>query len=483
MRLGIKHASALEEGFKQSNERNGPTSVPARKASKRKHFTQRIFFIYPPKKSPFSQATGGSLHMTSHTKSSGSVDVAIIGSGPYGLSLAAHLGARGVEHRIFGEPMGSWKNNMPAGMLLKSFPWASNLSEPGSEFTVKQFCTERALPYHDELMPLQLSRFIEYGEAFRMRYVPHVERRTLTALEPSTSGFRASFDDGETVHARRVVMAVGLQAFRHLPQEAEHLPADLCSHSGEYGSLERLKGMEVIVVGSGSSATELAALLRERGVSVSLVARAPRLDFAGRPRPRSLFERSTAPTSGIGHGWSLGVCARYPQLIRLLSEEQRVRLANASALGPLGGAFVRDRVIGKVPLWLGRALQGIETFNSKVTVDLVDAGGAPHSLRGDHVIFATGYKIDVGRLRFLSQKLLHRIRMVERAPQLSAHYETSVPGLHFIGPAAANSFGPVCRFVHGTYHPARHLARYLSGVTAPFRPAIRVQSFERTVRP
>jgi hypothetical protein len=421
--------------------------------------------------------------MTSHTKSSDSVDVAIIGSGPYGLSLAAHLGARGVEHRIFGEPMGSWKNNMPSGMLLKSFPWASNLSEPGSEFTVKQFCTERALPYHDELMPLQLSRFIEYGEAFRMRYVPHVERRTLTALEPSTSGFRASFDDGETVHARRVVMAVGLQAFRHLPQEAEHLPADLCSHSGEYGSLERLKGMEVIVVGSGSSATELAALLRERGVSVSLVARAPRLDFAGRPRPRSLFERSTAPTSGIGHGWSLGVCARYPQLIRLLSEEQRVRLANASALGPLGGAFVRDRVIGKVPLWLGRALQGIETFNSKVTVDLVDAGGAPHSLRGDHVIFATGYKIDVGRLRFLSQKLLHRIRMVERAPQLSAHYETSVPGLHFIGPAAANSFGPVCRFVHGTYHPARHLARYLSGVTAPFRPAIRVQSFERTVRP
>ena len=68
--------------------------------------------------------------------SSTSVDVAIIGSGPYGLSLAAHLRARGVEHRIFGEPMGSWKNNMPSGMLLKSFPWASNLSEPSSEFTV-----------------------------------------------------------------------------------------------------------------------------------------------------------------------------------------------------------------------------------------------------------------------------------------------------------------------------------------------------------
>jgi hypothetical protein len=421
--------------------------------------------------------------MTSHTKSSNSVDVAIIGAGPYGLSLAAHLRARGVEYRIFGEPLGSWKNNMPPGMLLKSFPWASNLSEPSSEFTVKQFCTERALPYHDELMPLQLSRFIEYGDAFRMRYVPDVERKTLLALEPDADGFSARFDDGETINARRVVTAVGMQPFQRLPQEAEHLPAELCSHSSEYGSLERLDGMDVIVVGSGSSATDLAALLRERGNSVSLVARAPRLDFASRPRPRSLFERTKAPKSGIGHGWAIGACARFPQLIRFLSKDMRVGLANATALGPLGGAFVKDRVVGKLPVWLGRALQGIETRNGKVELDLVGTSGARHLLRGDHVIFATGYKTDVGRLGFLGEMILRHIRRVDQAPQLSAHYESSVPGLHFIGPAAANSFGPVCRFVHGAYHPARHLAGYLSGVSKRFQPQISVQPFDRTVLP
>jgi hypothetical protein len=445
-----------------------------------KHFSQSILH---PEKIAFFSSTGGSLPMTLHAKSSSSVDVAIIGSGPYGLSLAAHLRARGVEYRIFGEPLGSWKNNMPPGMLLKSFPWASNLSEPSSEFTVKQFCTERALPYHDELMPLELGRFIEYGEAFRMRYVPDVERKTLLALEPNAGGFRASFDDGATVEARRVVMAVGMQPFRRLPQEAEHLPAELCSHSGEYGSLERLNGMEVIVVGSGSSATDLAALLRERGNSISLVARAPRLDFASRPRPRTLFERATAPKSGIGHGWTIGTCAKYPQLIRLLSEDMRVQLANAKGLGPLGGAFVKDRVVGKLPVWLGRALQKIETRNGKVVLDLVDASGTRQSLRGDHVIFATGYKIDVGRLGFLGPMLSRHIRLVEQAPQLSAHYECSVPGLHFIGPAAANSFGPVCRFVHGTYHPAQQLARYLSGVSKRFQPLIGVQPFDRTVLP
>jgi Pyridine nucleotide-disulphide oxidoreductase len=414
---------------------------------------------------------------------SGSVDVTVIGAGPYGLSLAAHLRARGVDHRIFGEPMGAWKHNMPPGMLLKSYPWASSLSDPQSEFAVKRFCAARAVPYHDQLMPLPLSRFIEYGEAFQARYVPAVERKTLTALEPAADGFRATFDDGETVHARRVVVAVGLHPFKRLPHEAEHLPADLCSHSGEYGSLEPLDGKEVIVVGSGSSATDLAALLHERGISVSLVARAPQLNFADRPRPRTFFERATAPMSGIGHGWTMGACAKYPQLIRLLPEDLRVRLANAKALGPLGGAFVKDRVVGTVPVWLGRSLRSVETRNGNVLLDLVDAGGARHSLRGDHVIFATGYKIDVGRLGFLNQTLLHQIRLVEEAPQLSACYETSVPGLHFIGPAAANSFGPVCRFVYGTYHPARHLARYLSAVLPRFQTTPRGQPIDSTVMP
>jgi cation diffusion facilitator CzcD-associated flavoprotein CzcO len=110
-------------------------------------------------------------------RSSSFVDVAVIGAGPYGLSLAAHLGARGVEYRIFGETMRSWKSNMPPGMLLKSYPWASCLSDPSSEFSVKSFCTERALPYHDVMMPLPLDRFIQYGEAFQARYVPAGARR------------------------------------------------------------------------------------------------------------------------------------------------------------------------------------------------------------------------------------------------------------------------------------------------------------------
>ena len=46
-------------------------------------------------------------------------EVAVIGAGPYGLSLAAHLRARGIDYRIFGKPMDTWNAHMPKNMTLK----------------------------------------------------------------------------------------------------------------------------------------------------------------------------------------------------------------------------------------------------------------------------------------------------------------------------------------------------------------------------
>ncbi|MBB4004404.1 FAD-dependent oxidoreductase [Aurantimonas endophytica] len=389
-------------------------------------------------------------------------DVAIIGAGPYGLALAAHLQTRNVEYRLFGETMAAWKNNMPAGMLLKSYPWASSIPGPDAQFSLRSFCAERGYPYHDELIPLPLDRFIEYGEAFQERFVAgSCEKRTLTSLEPGADGFRVRFADGETVDARRVVIAVGLRPFRHLPEDVAQLPSQLRSHSSDYGSLEHLDGKETVVVGSGASATDLAALLHERGIRTTLVARQSRLRFASRPRPRTLVERLTAPTSGIGQGWSLAICAKYPQLIHLLSEEARFGLAYGKALGPFGSASAKERVAG-VPLRLGQTICSADVRGDRVELMLADAAGQRRVLQADHVIYATGYRIDVSRLGFLSPAILNHLRLTGGAPTLTRNYETSVPGLHFVGPAAAPSFGPVCRFVYGSRYPARYLAHYLA---------------------
>ncbi|MGB8277883.1 MAG: SidA/IucD/PvdA family monooxygenase [Methylovirgula sp.] len=401
-----------------------------------------------------------------------SLDVAVIGAGPYGLSLAAHLRSRGVDFRIFGEPMSSWKENMPQGMLLKSYPWASNLSDVESRFTVRQFCAERGIPYDDSLTPLPLETFVSYGEAFQARFAPQVERKLLVSVEPIASGLRARFDDGEVVDVRRMVLAVGLSAFKYMPAIANQLPSEMVSHSSDHGPLDNLKGKNVVVVGSGSSATDLSALLHEKGISVSLIARDNNLNFASTPRQRTAVERVVAPTSGIGNGWTMSVCADAPWVVHQLPEKLRVRLANSKALGPLGGAFMKDRIIGKVPLWLGRTLDKADLRNGKIQLHLTTADGAKDILRVDHVIFATGYKIDIGRLPFLHPDLVARMQQTGTAPLLSSHYESSIPGLHFIGPSSASSFGPVCRFVFGTRHPSRHLARYLPSVLG--RRAVRL---------
>jgi len=384
------------------------------------------------------------------------IDTAIIGAGPYGLALAAHLSKKGREIRIFGEPMGSWKHNMPAGMLLKSYPWASNIADSENQFTVKTFCTELGIAYHDYLTAVPIETFIDYGEAFQRRYVPFVERRVLVALQTNSGGFIARFGDDETVHARRVVIAVGMTPFKSLPSIAKGLPAEVISHSGDYGPFDLLAGKRVAVIGGGSSAIDLTALLHERGIDVTLIARCPELPFANLPRIRGPIERIMAPDSGIGESWAMGVCARAPWLINKMPEHIRVRLAYTKGLGPLGGAFMRERFAG-IPRLLGRHITEIKA-RDKVYLRLKGGEKNNEIFAVDHVVFATGYKPDLSRLGFLDLQILADIRRTITAPHLSHHYESSVPDLYFIGPAAAPSFGPVCRFVYGSYHPARRLS-------------------------
>src|ERR1700709_2501578 len=123
------------------------------------------------------------------------VDVAIIGAGPYGLSIAAHLAESGVDFRIFGSAMHTWRTSMPEGMVLKSEGNGSDLYDPGGEFTLARFCADRKLPYRDVGFPIPLSTFIEYGVAFQQRFVPGLEDRQVTEVSPTAYGFDLHLQD------------------------------------------------------------------------------------------------------------------------------------------------------------------------------------------------------------------------------------------------------------------------------------------------
>src|SRR5277367_4773367 len=117
------------------------------------------------------------------------LDVAVIGAGPYGLSIAAHLRARNVAFRIFGTPMSSWRNHMAAGTLLKSFGFASSLYDPGSTFTLQHFCQEVGLPYSEVIDPVSIENFIAYGMEFQRRFVPSLEQTDIVSVSRSPQGF------------------------------------------------------------------------------------------------------------------------------------------------------------------------------------------------------------------------------------------------------------------------------------------------------
>src|SRR3954451_13785207 len=211
--------------------------------------------------------------------------LSIIGAGPYGLSLAAHLRANGIEHRIFGLPLDTWRRHVPWGMLLKSDGFASNLSEPSGTGTLAAYCAREGIPYHDTDLPVSLDVFTAYSADFQSRFVPHLEECLVVGLEPKGDGFRLELDTGEVLESAQVVNAVGITHFPRMPAELADLSPELASHSYDYGDLSRFNGRDVTVLGAGASAVDTAVLLHECGAHTSLVARGDEILFSTAPGP------------------------------------------------------------------------------------------------------------------------------------------------------------------------------------------------------
>lgn len=389
-------------------------------------------------------------------------EVAVIGAGPYGLSVAAHLRARGADVRIFGEPMSSWRERMPKGMLLKSDGFASNLSAPGGGFTLREHCSEHGVHYHHTDRPVALETLVDYGLAFQKRYVPDVEPRQVTLVTPSGLDYRIELDDGEVFTARQVVLAVGITHFGVTPETFADLGPELVSHSSAHHDLSGFKGRDVTVVGAGSSAVDLAVGLAEAGATARVVARAPSIKFGTRPPSggRGAWDRIRHPQSGLGPGLRSMLACEAPDLFRLLPGGLRLEIARRH-LGPFAAWHIRGRFEGKVQSMTGRTVERAEASGGRVRLTL--GGTSAGTLETDHVVCATGYRADVDRLGFLDPNLRAGVRRVGAAPVLSPGFESSARGLYFTGLAASATFGPLMRFIYGADFAAKRIVGRLAG--------------------
>lgn len=391
------------------------------------------------------------------------IDLAIIGAGPYGLSIAAHLKARGVDFRIFGSPMHTWRTQMPKGMFLKSEGFASCLYDPDSMLTLGKYCQEQGTPYADLGLPVRLETFASYGLEFQKRLVPELEDKLVASMDRSSSGFDIRLADGELVAARKVVTAVGISHFQYLPPALSGLPEEFVTHSSRHTNFDRFKGRDVTVVGAGASALDVAGLLHQAGACVQLVARKPVVRFHNPPGriPRPLLERVRYPMTGLGPGWRSLFCTSAPLVFHAMPQRFRLEVVRRH-LGPAAGWFIKDLVVNHVAFHLGFTVTEAKVQNGRVQLQLTSRDGAQRTLVTDHVIAGTGYQVDLRRLAFLNSGLLAGIRSVDHSPVLSMNFESSIPGLYFVGTTSANSFGPMARFAYGAKFTAQRLSRHLA---------------------
>jgi thioredoxin reductase len=390
------------------------------------------------------------------------LEVVIVGSGPYGLSIAAHLQASGVPFRIFGPPMEVWREHMPKGMLLKSDGFASNLSDPASSFTLKHFCETRGIAYANTGLPVPVGTFVDYALAFQKKLVPQLDTRQVARIDRTADHYVVQLADGETVTARRVVLAVGISHFSYVPPSLAGLPTELLSHSSAHHDCSIFQGRKVTVIGGGASAVDLAALMHESGADVSIVARRSAIEFHDMPGPgpRTLWQRMRNPSSGLGPGWKSRFYTDAPWMFRYFPENLRLSIVQKH-LGPAPGWPMKKRVQGKVPMLLGRNIAQAQRSNGGVRLSLSSEDGRMEEHETDHVVAATGYRPDVRRLTFLAETIQNQVHTIQNAPVLSPDFQSSVPGLYFVGIAAANNFGPMMRFAYGSNYTAHRLSSHL----------------------
>lgn len=366
-------------------------------------------------------------------------DLLVIGAGPYGLCLAAHARDSGLSVSIVGESMAFWKHNMPGGMLLRSgLDWHLDASEV---HTLEAFLEERGIP-RTAAKPMPVETFRDYAEWFRECKQINVQPLYVDRVDRVDGLFAAHCDNGETIRARRVVAAPGLAPFANVPGElSAGLPCDRMAHTAKLVDFRRLAGKRCLIVGGRQSAFEWAALMIEEGVeSIDLVFRhdMPRFvtsDWSftdamidNTMRVRGWFRRLDPGEQEAIHKrfWSMGRLQLEPWLWPRVNKKN-VRLWPNSRIA-------ESRTLGTIEARLDRG----------------------NWLSVDHVLFATGYRVDLSRVKYLAENVAQgRLRVKDGVPVLDEDFQTTLPGLHIVGQASAQDFGPFFGFIRGCIASAR----------------------------
>jgi len=360
-------------------------------------------------------------------------DLLVIGAGPYGYSAAACARDNGIDTRILGMPMSFWREQMPVDMFLRSGPdW--HLDAAG-EHTFAAYFEDRGLSRADH-DPIPIGVFLDHTDWFREQKGLDVDERLVDTLQldDSGAGFVATMEDGTTLAAQKVLTAPGIRHFVTLPAWHEGVPEHRRAHTCDLVDFSALAGARVVVIGGRQSAYEWAALLCDHGAaSVDVVHRHPAPAFE---RVSWEFVNPYVEQTLAHPGWWRGLSADEQRAIAL-QFWQVGRLTLEPWLTPR----LKPDVVTVHP---SCEVVDVEGGDDETMLGLTDGS----RLTADFVVFASGYRTDIGRVPYL-EPLLDDLAVTDGFPQLSEGFETSVPGLYLTGFASTRDFGPFYGFTKG----------------------------------
>ncbi len=366
-------------------------------------------------------------------------ELLIIGAGPFGLSLAAYATQQGIDYKLAGKPMEFWHTHMPRGMYLRSAcDWHL---DPANVATIERFLALQGRTPAD-VEPLSLRFYLSYAQWFQ-------EQQQITALpayveqldhvDGEPYRYRATFEDGRVLGARHVALAVGFQYFKHPPAELEaFLPTGRFSHTCDLVGFDTLAGKRCLIVGGRQSAFEWAALLHEAGAAaVHLSYRHPSPAFAAADWS---WVAPIVDTIADDPGWF-----RHLPEPEQTAVMQRLWAEGRLKVEPWLAARVQQPGIS---LWPRTRLVACDEQPSGELVVQLDSG---ERLVVDHIILATGYKVNVSQIPFLAKgNIAAKLATRKGFPILDEHFQTNLPGLFITSMAANQDFGPFFAFTVST---------------------------------
>jgi thioredoxin reductase len=373
------------------------------------------------------------------------LDAAIVGAGPYGLSVAAHLRGRDVE--VFGEPMETWRMRMPEDMLLRSDWSETSFSAPGDAGTIDRWAASTGEPREE---PIPLQKFLRYADWFRGTFVGGADTANVAAVERAEHGFRVTTEEGRDVDASVVIVAVGAVPFAYAPPPLGEVIGEGARFATDLQDYSAYRDRRVIVVGGGQGGLESAALAARAGASVEIVIRSGLHWFADREphKPRGPIRRRlyrlAYPVVGYGPP-PLNRLVLHPDLFAALPSAIR-RPLTARVLRAGGSPWLRPTLEGFARVTEGVAVERVMRSEGVLRLELSDG-----SIReADAVIVAAGFRFGLERLPFFSREIRDGIELDEGWPVLDRWFRSSDEKVLFVGFAAAHRFGPIVRFIPGT---------------------------------